>query len=78
MCSVKAFNALYNISLKQLKHCLPGAVFEIKHLVHDANKALGFALCYMEFWSVAVGLVLYFMYSTHGNALTNTYICIAT
>ena len=61
-------------SIKQLKHCLALAIREIKHLACalDANKALGFASCFISI--SAARLVLYFTYSTRGNALTNTYV----
>ena len=61
-------------SIKQLKHCLAHAIREIKHLTCglDANKALDFASCFISI--SATRLVLYFTYSTRGNALTNTYI----
>ena len=63
-------------SIKQLKHCLALAIREIKNLACslDANKALGFALCFISI--SATRLVLYFTYSTRGNALTYIYIYI--
>ena len=36
----------------------------------DTSKALGFAMCFIGI--LAECLVLYFMYSTHSHALTNT------
>ena len=60
-------------SIKQLKHCLALAIREIKHLACslDANKAIDFALCFISI--LAARLVLYFTYSTRGNALTYTH-----
>ena len=60
-------------SIKQLKHCLALTIREIKHsaCVLDANKAQGFASCFITI--SAARLVLYFTYSTRSNALTNTY-----
>ena len=48
------------------------AICEIKHLVHDlsANKALSFTSCFISL--SATCLLLYFTYSTCGNALTYT------
>ena len=61
--------------LIQLKHCLALAICEIEYSACglDANKALGFASCFISI--SAAHLVLYFTYSTRGNALTNTYCC---
>ena len=60
-------------SLNQLTHHLAHAIHKIKNSACwlNANIALGFALCYISI--LATHLVLYFMYSTHSNALTNTY-----
>ena len=59
-------------SINHLKHCLARAIREIKHSARglDANKALGFASCFISI--SAARLVLYFTYSTRGNALTYT------
>jgi len=60
-------------SIQQLKHCLAPAIHEIKHSAYDldVNQALGCASYFISIF--AVHLVLYFTYSTRGNALTNTY-----
>ena len=49
------------------------AVHKIKHSAHclNVNKALGFASCFIGI--LAARLMLYFTYSTHVHALTNTY-----
>ena len=49
------------------------AIRKIKHTARclDANKALGFALCFIDI--LAACLMLYFTYSTRSHALTNTY-----
>ena len=60
-------------SINHLKHCLARAIREIKHSARglDSNKALGFASCFISI--SAARPVLYFTYSTRGNALTYTY-----
>ena len=60
-------------SIKQLKYCLALAIREIKYSACglDDNKALGFASSFISISTVR--LMLYFTYSTRGNALTNTY-----
>ena len=77
--SVKPYNArLYRSvslgnSIDHLKHSLARAIRKIKHSAHglDANKALGFTSCFISI--SAACLMLYFTYSTCGNALTYTY-----
>ena len=44
----------YRSSLKQLKYCFAHALHKIKQLVcsFDANKALGFALCFISILAI--------------------------
>ena len=64
----------FHKSFKELPCSCYSVYDKINHLVLglDANKALGFALFFISI--LATCHMLYFSYSTHGNALTYTHV----